>query len=114
MINMKLANAVMWWTPARSTHKHAGRVIISERGAAYPALEIDASIIDFMKPTCVEDELRRMFHIFHLMVVRDAISPMVAHNAFLVIDEYRQNINPDIDGADNEADVCCTEQHTGT
>jgi hypothetical protein len=37
---------------------------------------------------------------FHTMVVRDGIDAQVAHKAFLAIDEYREFISPDIDGAE--------------
>lgn len=38
---------------------------------------------------------------FHQMVVRDGVDPQVAHAAFLLIDEYRAVISPDIQGADD-------------
>ena len=37
--------------------------------------------------------------VFHALVVRDGIHPQAAHQAFLVIDEYREIISPDIEGA---------------
>jgi len=37
--------------------------------------------------------------VFHALVVRDGIHPEAAHQAFLVIDEYREIISPDIEGA---------------
>ena len=39
---------------------------------------------------------------FHALVVSDGMHPQAAHKAFLVIDEYREGISPDIDGADGE------------
>jgi hypothetical protein len=37
---------------------------------------------------------------FHQIVVRDGIDPQVAHKAFLEIDEYREIIAADIEGAE--------------
>lgn len=37
---------------------------------------------------------------FHTLVVREGIAPEVAHGEFLKIDEYRELISPDIQGAD--------------
>ena len=39
--------------------------------------------------------------VFHALVVRDGIHPQAAHQAFLVIDEYREIISPDIEGANS-------------
>jgi hypothetical protein len=39
---------------------------------------------------------------FHALVVSDGMHPQAVHKAFLVIDEYREVISPDIDGADGE------------
>ena len=43
--------------------------------------------------------LRQLFIEFNTLVVRDGIDPLVAHKAFLAIDEYAQHISPDIPGA---------------
>jgi hypothetical protein len=40
---------------------------------------------------------------FHALVVRDGIHPHAAHQAFLVINEYREVISSDIEGADGGA-----------
>jgi hypothetical protein len=37
---------------------------------------------------------------FHTMVVRDGLDPQVVHREFLKIDEYRQFIAPDCEGAE--------------
>ncbi|MBK9082570.1 MAG: hypothetical protein IPL88_11095 [Rhizobiales bacterium] len=39
---------------------------------------------------------------FHTMVVRDGVDPTAAHREFLRIDEYRELISPDIEGASPE------------
>lgn len=41
-----------------------------------------------------------MFIHFHTCVVRDKVDVKAAHQAFLEIDEYREKISPDIEGAD--------------
>jgi hypothetical protein len=37
---------------------------------------------------------------FHTMVVRDGIDPKVAQRALLCVDEFRQRMSPDIEGAE--------------
>ena len=39
---------------------------------------------------------------FHALLVRDGMHPQAAHQASLVIDEYRETISPDIEGASRE------------
>jgi hypothetical protein len=41
-----------------------------------------------------------LFIEFNTIVVRDNVSVEAAHKAFLAIDEYRERISPDIEGAD--------------
>ncbi|MEH3117107.1 MAG: hypothetical protein PGN25_05720 [Methylorubrum populi] len=43
--------------------------------------------------------LAMLFIDFNTLVVRDGIDPKEAHRAFLVIDEYRDRISPDVPGA---------------
>jgi hypothetical protein len=43
--------------------------------------------------------LAQLFIDFHTCVVRDGIDPQAAHRAFLAIDEYRERVSPDIEGA---------------
>ncbi len=40
-----------------------------------------------------------LFITFHTLVVRDGVAPQDAHQAFLAIDEYREAMAPDIEGA---------------
>ena len=46
-----------------------------------------------------EFHLAILFVNFHTAVVRDGIDPHDLHNEMLKIDEYRQTISPDIEGA---------------
>ena len=43
--------------------------------------------------------IAKLFIDFHTVVVRDKIDPQAAHQAFLVVDEYRSMISPDIESA---------------
>jgi hypothetical protein len=108
-LTMKARDALIAWTPATSENSPtAGRVKVGrllerndpdwtkpyERtgGAAYAAtrrLDGDASAL-------------ALFIDFHTLVVRDDIEPAIAHEAFLVIDEYREFIAPDIPGASDD------------
>lgn len=46
-------------------------------------------------------QLLAMFILFNTIVVRDRIPAIVAHRAFLAIDEYRHSISPDAPGAED-------------
>ena len=58
-----------------------------------------AAFVAVRKMTGLKSELR-LFVEFQTLVVRDGIDPQEAHKAFLVVDEYRKLIAPDIVGAD--------------
>ena len=49
--------------------------------------------------------LAMLFIEFNAMIVRDGIDPQEAHHAFLAIDEYREAIAPDIEGASHPEDI---------
>lgn len=54
---------------------------------------------------CAADDLTRtalVFVAFHTLTVRDRVPVGVAHRALLEIDEYRDTIAPDIEGADDD------------
>jgi hypothetical protein len=48
-----------------------------------------------------ETQRAMLFIHFNTIVVRDCVSPQVAHRAFLAIDEYRLAISPDQLGAED-------------
>lgn len=56
---------------------------------------------------CSEEYKRdlMLFIEFNTIVVRDGIPVEAAHREFLKIDEYRKRISPDIQGADDWADL---------
>lgn len=45
------------------------------------------------------ERIAMLFIEFNTLVVRDGIDPKEAHRAFLMIDEYRERISPDVPGA---------------
>jgi len=47
-----------------------------------------------------EARIAMLFIAFNTAVVRDGLDPQRTHAAFLAIDEYRQCIAPDVQGAD--------------
>jgi hypothetical protein len=76
------------WTDYPVEYSHIG-------GAAYTAWR-----------TCEPAKLLAMIFIeFNAMVVRDGIDPKEVHKAFLAIDEYRDAIAPDIEGANHPGDI---------
>ena len=71
------------WTRHPVNYKFTG-------GAAYAATRIN------------KDKTQRdlmLFIEFNTIVVRDNVPVEAAHKAFLAIDEYRERISPDIEGA---------------
>jgi hypothetical protein len=104
---MKAHEAVIFWTPPGTTaHKEtAGEVAICPHlhplGIAWGqqfervggAAHVDRRGLRGAESTA------RLFVDFHQLVVRDGIDPELAHQMFLVIDEYAESIAPDISGA---------------
>lgn len=86
------------WTPSdwRGRDETRGRVILAPvppRSAVTPFAMWDY----IARPGMSEAEvLASLFIRFHSMVVRGGIDPIVAHEAFLGVDEYRAAISPDI------------------
>ena len=107
---MKYQEALIAWTP-QTDHIRVDRLLQSydepdwtespiryayTGGAAYSGLR-----------DCT-DKLKRdmmLFIEFHAIVVRDKIPIEAAHREFLKIDEYRERISPDIEGAANRGDL---------
>jgi hypothetical protein len=102
---MKYQEALVAWTPG-TDQVRVGHLIQRGEGdwtnhpvhyrftggAAYTALR-----------ECEDKTLRdmMMFIEFHTIVVRDRVPAEAVHKAFLAIDEYRQRISPDIEGAES-------------
>jgi hypothetical protein len=100
---MKAIESMVAWTPCDYDGPSAGQVRVGrwpdEMGWSDPFLMTSgACYIDRHKLTAHERRAL-VFIDFNTLVVRDGIDVQAAHKAFLAIDEYRQFISPDIDGA---------------
>lgn len=102
---MKAAEATIAWTPAGAGpsskgHATAGQVKVCPR-PPYSSVDPYGGWVyagaDGSDPDV--SDVAMVFINFHTIVVRDGVDPQVAHEAFLVIDEYRERISPDIPGA---------------
>jgi hypothetical protein len=113
---MKARDAHILWTPAdykkrllrRGDHPPGSVKVLrflsdgDRKEAARYKRDVGASFTDWRHKS--SEQLRALVLAeFHALVVRDGIHPQAAHKAFLVIDEYREVISPDIEGADGRA-----------
>jgi hypothetical protein len=102
---MKMTDADIVWVPASEDVPNAGTVRVEGHYSGWRRTPGDrwmpaSSLMPPPKTEKATHELLAMFITFNTIVVRDGIDPQVAHRAFLEIDEYRQRISPDMDGAD--------------
>jgi hypothetical protein len=102
---MKAYNAVIVWTPSNVEGippelrgSVEVRTLQSCRDWTKPPYSRSCGAVDRRYPS--PENLMMLFIDFHTLVVRDGIDPKAAHEAFLAIDEYRQRISYDIDGAE--------------
>lgn len=95
---MKANESLIAWTPMSfKGHPTAGQVKV---GRAMNTRDPEwAKPYRMRKRHALQDSAKMLFVHFHTLVVRDGIPPQVAHEAFLVVDEYAQTISPDIHGA---------------
>ena len=97
---MKLQDAMICWLPSYWPSDRAGEVEVVVRGKERSSLGYASGACDVEWQTCDDEErVLRLFLLFHTLVVRDWVDPKRAHDAFLRIDEYRERISPDIEGA---------------
>jgi hypothetical protein len=111
--SMKARDAHILWTPAdykkrllrRGDHPPGSVKVLrflsdgDRKEAARYKRDVGASFTDWRHKS--SEQLKALVLAeFHALVVRDGIHPQAAHKAFLVIDEYREVISPDIEGAD--------------
>lgn len=107
---MKACEALIAWTPADPVpgfppDPMAGKVRVGLRANKGQRCWADAYEMtggaDFPEVRALRGDASkaRLFIDFHTLVVRDGIDPKAAHEAFLVIDEYRTSISHDISGA---------------
>jgi hypothetical protein len=110
---MKLAHVMYAWTPTTSDKSTAGTVRIGPHpdftGWTKRYLSCLGACMRSFNEASDDERLLMMLLDFHTIVVRDCIDPQVAHKAFLGIDEYRDLISPDIEGASHEDDVLPSE-----
>lgn len=65
-------------------------------GATYTSWREDPSIVRSVLMLMIE---------FHTLTVREGIAPRAVHKAFLAIDEYRQIVAPDVEGAEEQGEA---------
>jgi hypothetical protein len=106
-MNMKASTVLIAWTPSLHTEK-------ATAGLVKVGPFVKEGTIDWTKEythwvSAIDAQRRSLKGLeavgalmldFHTMVVRDGIDPLVAHDAFLGIDEYQSAISPDIPGAE--------------
>jgi hypothetical protein len=105
---MKAYNAVIIWTPSNVDSippelrgKLAVRTLQSCRDwTKNPHSKSCGAVIRQTRGLQGSESILQLFLDFHTLVVRDGIDPKAAYEAFLAIDEYRQRISHDIDGAE--------------
>lgn len=98
---MKAAEALIAWTPAFETIPTAGQAAVGPLVPLYGGDWAAAySHTGGQAHQATGDRTKLLLFIqFHSMVVRDGIDPLVAHQAFLKIDEYAETIAPNLPGA---------------
>jgi hypothetical protein len=106
---MKAHEAVIAWTPADCLESEyeetAGEVVVvnlHRRGGrewCRPFERVGGASFPARRKLRGVESTARLFIDFHQIVLRDGIDPQLAHEAFLVIDEYAGSIAPDIPGA---------------
>jgi hypothetical protein len=105
-MDIPLEHAMVCWNPAAmepTRHRsEPGAIKIVEHpdriDASGPYL-YSSGACDFKMWEDPEKRLFWLLHIFNTITTRDGIDPVVAHQAFLVIPEYRRGITTDSPGA---------------
>jgi hypothetical protein len=107
--DMKAKDADVVWVPRYKGQKsaHVGEVRVEHhysRWQDYPGGNswMPVTYLDGGEKA-PRGELRKLlgiFIMFNSLVVRDGINPKRVHEAFLMIDEYRRTISPDIPGSE--------------
>ena len=103
---MKLKDALIVWTPKdridSATSPTYRKVAVVDR----PYWDVTYNFRSWIKGTEFGDfvgwhRIGHLFILFNSLVVRDGIDPQNAHKEFLKIDEYRQRIARDTEGAED-------------
>jgi hypothetical protein len=92
---MKASDALIAWTPADSPSGTRAQVKIgpiaqSDWAAAYA--RHSGAALAYRRPLKGSQTIVNVLIDFHAIVVRDGIDPKVAHEAFMVIDEYAEAV----------------------
>jgi hypothetical protein len=110
---MKARDAHILWTPAdyrkrllrRGDHPPGSVKVLpflsdgDRKEAARYKRDAGASFTDWRHRS--SEQLKALAQ-FQALVVRDGMHPQAVHQAFLVIDEYREAISPDIESGSRE------------
>jgi hypothetical protein len=101
---VKATDAIVAWTPVElaarfqspAWNRTAGSVALAVRGEDRRlkdyALILAPCGQDGPEPSA--DRVARVFQLFNTLVLEYSITPLIAHIAFLEIDEYRDNLSP--------------------
>jgi hypothetical protein len=102
---MKITEADIVWVPASADVPNAGSIRVERHGSGWRRTAGDRWVpaASFSRVTSKDSNLQllAMFITFNTIVVRDGIDPQAAHRALLTIDEYRQSISRDMQGAED-------------
>jgi len=113
---MKASEALIAWTPKTDVwdgDPRQGRIQVGkllrddERDWTSPYAYTGGAAYTVVRDMKGWQSIGMLFIEFHTIVTRDGLDPAVAHEAFLKIDEYRQRISPDIDGAEDIPEDDC-------
>ena len=103
---MKVAEALIAWTPNYATENPTAGTIkvgpLLRRGDAdwaEPFLFTGGAKYSAVRKLKGREAVANIFIEFNTLVARDGLSPQLVDEAFLVIDEYAENISPDMLGA---------------
>ena len=100
---MKMSNAMIAWTPSYYDRPTDGQVEVGpwpdDTGWSDKYARTVGACNLGRSRLSKGERLALVFIDFNTLVVRDEIDPLVAHKAFLAIDEYRTHISSDTAGA---------------
>ena len=103
---MNVAEAMIAWTPIHATKTTSAGTLkvgpLLQPGDAdwtRPFLYTGGASETHVRALTGRKAVARIFIEFNTLVARDGLSPQLVHEAFLVIDEYADNISPDMPGS---------------
>lgn len=101
---MQQVRSVIAWTPtAWARFDTSGKIAVGpwpdQTGWSKPYSHKAGACKGMLAGLSASERIAQLFIDFHTCVVRDGIPVADAHREFLMIDEYRERISPDIAGA---------------